>query len=389
MEETDRPATEVTAPPATKSVETDWDALVPSLTLAMVPGVGPLLQRDLLKRFGTASKVLAAAPSELREIPRLGAKLCYAITQAGRGDEAQAEIERCRQNGIRVLSLQDQAYPSHLAQIEDPPSVLYTQGTFTPQDTLAIAVVGTRHASHYGRKQAQKLAGGLARAGVTVVSGLARGIDTVAHQAAIEVGGRTIAVLGSGLLDIYPADNKKLALEVIQHGVLMSEFATQAKPARGSFPRRNRVVTGLSQGVVVIEAGDRSGALISARHAMEQGREVFAVPGPVDSRVSRGCHRLIRDGAKLVESVDDILEELGPMFQPSQDAEGHEVHRPAELQLNEIERSVLRAIGNQPTTIDEVMQTTGLPIHRLLSTISVLEMRRLVRRLSGTQVVRA
>ena len=266
--------------------------------------------------------------------------------------------------------------------------MLYTQGTLLPQDEMAIAIVGTRHATHYGRNQARRLAAGLSRAGLTVVSGLARGIDAEAHQAALAANGRTIAVLGSGLLEIYPSENQELAHRVTQNGALVSECPTLAKPCKGAFPRRNRIVTGLCQGVIVVEAGDRSGALISARLAMEQGREVFAVPGPADSRTSRGCHQLIRDGAKLVADPEDVLEELGPMFQSTTDAKGREVHHPAELQLNDQERSVLDAIRSDSTTIEEVVEACELPVHRVLSTLSVLEMRRLIRRLSGMQVVR-
>lgn len=358
------------------------------LTLSMVPGVGPLLLRDLLKQFGSAKSILDAAPSELRTVPRLGPKLCRAICSANESINVQEELERCRQNDIRLLTLGDGIYPETLSQIDDPPSVLFTRGTILPQDDMAIAIVGTRHATHYGRKHARRLAAGLARAGLTVVSGLARGIDTEAHKGALDANGRTLAILGSGLLEIYPAENKELATAITKQGAVISESSTLSKPSKGSFPRRNRIVTGLCQGVIVVEAGDRSGAMISARLAMEQGREVFAVPGPVDSRNSRGCHKLIRDGAKLVEDPADVLDELGPMFKSATDAEGREVHHPGELQLNDQERAVLDAIRNDPTNIDEVVENCGLPVHRVLSTVSVLEMRSLIRRLSGMQVVR-
>ena len=358
------------------------------LLLAMVPGIGPLLQKELLDRFGSAEQALAAAPSELRQVPGLGPKLCRAISTANETVDVEAELQRCRDNGIRVTSPWQGSYPTALLEIPDPPPVLFVKGDLLPQDDLAIAIVGTRHATHYGRQQAQHLAASLARAGVTIVSGLARGIDTEAHQAALDAGGRTVAVLGSGLLNVYPAENQTLAEQITRSGAVISENSCEAKPARGAFPRRNRIITGMCQGVVVVEAGDRSGALISARLSMEQGREVFAVPGRVDSRTSRGCHQLIRDGAKLVETADDVLEELGPLFRSTTDGAGREVRHPSELQLNEQEREVLVAILDEPTAIDGVVERCGLPVHRVLSTISVLEMRGLVQRLSGTQVVR-
>lgn len=365
-----------------------WEELAPWLMLSMIPGVGPLLRKELLDRFGSAERVLEAAPSELREVPRLGPKLSRAITTAQETIDVQSEIQRCQEHGISLVAQWQSDFPAPLTEIPDPPAVLYMRGNRLPQDDLAVAIVGTRHATPYGRQQASRLASSLARAGITIVSGLARGIDSEAHQATLDAGGRTVAVLGSGLLNVYPPENKELAERVVQNGALISEFATQAKPLRGSFPRRNRIVTGLCQGVIVVEAGDRSGALISARLSMEQGREVFAVPGRVDSRNSRGCHQLIRDGAKLVETADDVLEELGPMFKPTEDIDGREIHHPGELQLNEQERAVLDAIRSDPTSMDEVIVGCGLPIHRVLATISVLEMRRLVRRLSGTQVIR-
>lgn len=359
-----------------------------TLRLAMVPGVGPRTRRLLLDRFGSSEAVLAAAPSELRSVEGVGPKLTARILAARDEVDVEGLIGLCRQRDVQIIAEMDEAYPPVLRQIPDPPPVLFVRGELKPQDGLAIGIVGTRHATHYGLRQAERLAASLARAGLTIVSGLARGIDAAAHRGAIAAGGRTLAVLGSGVLNIYPPEHQRLAEEVVAHGVLLSEAPPLAAPHSGVFPQRNRVISGLSLGVLVIEAGDRSGALITARQAMEQGREVFAVPGRVEDPTSRGCHRLIRDGVKLVENADDVLEELGPLFEPAARDDGRPVHHPAELLLNEQEQQVLDAIGTDPTSVDEILAATGLSVPNVLSTLSVLEMRRLVRRLSGTLVVR-
>lgn len=364
------------------------DNLLATLMLGMVAGVGPRIRQLLLERFGSPEAVLAASPAELRQVQGVGAKLAEAIV-AGR-DEAPAreEIEHCRANGLEFLTPAHDAYPRLLNEIPDPPGVLFCRGELRPEDAVAIAIVGTRHATGYGLKQAARLAGSLSQAGMTIVSGMARGIDAAAHRAALAAGGRTVAVLAGGLSNIYPPEHAGLADEVAASGVLLSEAPSWAQPLPGTFPQRNRIITGMSLGVIVVEAADRSGALISARHAMEQGREVFAVPGRADSRASRGCHRLLRDGARLVESADDVLEELGPLVEAAPRSGGGELRHPAELKLNEQERCVLDAVGDEPTSLDTVAATSGLPVPRVLSTISVLEMRHLVRRVSGNLVVR-
>lgn len=358
-----------------------------ALRLCLVSGVGPNLRLALLERFATAEQVFAASLAELREVSGVGPKLAQALLVAAEINVA-SEIDFCAANEVQILLADDVDYPASLKRIPDPPGVLFVRGTLMPQDDLALAIVGTRHATQYGLQQADRLSGGLSRAGYTIVSGLARGIDGAAHQAALAAGGRTIAVLGSGCLNIYPPEHASLAAAILNHGAVISEAPPLSPAVGGMFPQRNRIITGLSLGVVVVEAADSSGALISARHAMEQNREVFAVPGRVDSRVSKGCHRLIRDGAKLVESVDDVLEELGPLAQPTVVADGGKVHHPAELQLNEQERAVLNAIGSDPTAIDQVVVASGLPIARVLATLSVLEMKRLIRRVSGNKVFR-
>lgn len=358
------------------------------LLLALIPGVGPRIRQSLLECFESPSAVLAAPPSQLQQVPGVGAKLMKAIVSATDEIDVDAEIELCRQHDISILTEGSSCYPRLLAEICDPPGVLFVDGEVVPNDGMSIAIVGTRHATSYGRQQAERLAGGLARAGLTVVSGLARGIDAAAHRGALNAGGRTIAVLGSGVLNIYPPEHKELAKQVRGNGAVISENSPHAAPKSGSFPQRNRIITGMSLGTIVVEAAVRSGALISARLAMEQGREVFAVPGRVDERNSRGCHRLLRDGAKLVETVDDVLEELGPLFESAPQADGRVVHHPAELQLNDQERAVLDAISKEPTSLDTIATKSGLPIHRVLATISVLEMRRLIRRVSGNLVLR-
>lgn len=357
--------------------------------LSLVSGVGPRIRKTLLAHFGSAQAVLAAAPSDLREVPGIGAKISRAIAAAAREIDVEAEMAMCRERGIAVIIESDDAYPSRLKEIPDPPGVLFVRGTFAPTDGLAVAIVGTRHATQYGLAQAERLAAGLSRAGYTIVSGLARGIDAAAHRGALKSGGRTLAVLGSGVLNVYPPEHVELAGDISQRGAVMSENPPMSPPLAGAFPQRNRIITGLSLGVIVVEASERSGALISARHAMEQGREVFAVPGRVDNRMSRGCHRLIRDGAKLVESVDDVLEELGPLATPTQREDGTQVRHPVELQLNEPEQAVLGAVDDEPTSIDDIAAASGLPVQNVLSTVSVLEMKRLIRRVSGNRVIRA
>jgi DNA processing protein len=362
----------------------DDDApLLDNLGLALVEGVGPRLRQALLERFGTAAAVFAAAPSELAAVPGIGPKLSARIARASDQSDARQTLDLCRQHGVRILTAADPAYSPALREIHDPPGVLFVRGSLSPQHALAVAIVGSRHATHYGLAQAERLAGSLARAGLTVVSGLARGIDAAAHRGALAAGGRTLAVLGSGVLQVYPPEHASLATELQEQGALLSESPPLSPPLAGAFPQRNRIISGWSLGVIVVEASLQSGALITARHALEQGREVFAVPGRVDSRASQGCHRLIRDGAKLVESADDVLEELGPLVAPAPAADGRPVHHPAELLLNDLERQVLHHVAAEPTQVDQVIARSGLPGAQVLSTLTVLEMRRLVRRVSG------
>jgi len=363
------------------------DDLVDVLRLALIPGVGPRIRQALLECFGSAAEVLDAAESDLRRVQGIGPKLAKKIVAAEEID-VEWEIAKCKQHNVDIIVEADDRYPRWLREIPDPPGVLFVRGEIAPQDGVAIGIVGTRHGSQYGLRQAERLAGALARAGVTIVSGLARGIDAAAHRGAIDAGGRTLAVLASGVLNVYPPEHVKLAEAVIDHGAVLSESPLLAEPLAGMFPQRNRLISGLVQGVIVVEAPERSGALITARHAMEQGRDVFAVPGRVDVRTSRGCHRLIRDGAKLVETADDVLEELGPLVEAMPRDNGQLMHHPAELMLNELEQQVLAAIDSEPTSVDRIVAHSGLPVARVLSTISVLEMRRLIRRLSGTTVVR-
>jgi DNA processing protein len=362
--------------------------LADAVRLSLISGVGPRTRQKLLGRFGSPAAVLAAAPSDLRATEGVGPKLAERITAAGREIDAEAEIALCRQHGIAILTDADPHYPRMLREIPDPPGLLFVRGTLQPQDGLAIGIVGTRHGTAYGLRQAERLAGSLARSGLTVISGLARGIDAAAHRGALEARGRTLGILASGVLSIYPPEHAALAEQVIAQGALVSEQPPRSAPLAGTFPQRNRLISGMSLGVIVIEAGDRSGALITARHAMEQGRDVFAMPGNVDSRASRGCHRLLRDGAILVETADDVLEHLGPLVETVPRQDGRTVHHPAELLLNEAEQNVLQAVRGEATSIDEICAASGLPVPQVLATLSILEMRHLVRRLSGTSVIR-
>lgn len=381
----------ITSPPMSTSLdpiaELD-EAARAQVLLALTSDVGPILRTRLLERFGTALGVFAASEAELQSVAGIGPKISRRILNARHEVQLDAQLAIAREHRLRILLPEWPGYPRALREIPDPPGVLFVRGALEPGDGMAVAIVGTRRATHYGKQQAERLAAGLARAGVTVVSGLARGIDGAAHRGALAAGGRTIAVLASGVLNPFPPEHVELAEEIAGCGAVLSEAAPTMPPLAGMFPQRNRIISGLTMGTIVVEAADRSGALITARHAMEQGREVFAVPGPVDSPGSSGPHRLLRDGAKLVASIDDVLDELGPLAEAAPDGRGGSIRVAAELKLNDLEHAVLQAIEPPESLLDEVAARCELPIHRVLATISVLESRRLVRKIGGNRVAR-
>lgn len=364
------------------------DVTLETLRLSMLSGLGPRTLTALIEHFGSPRAVLSASGSELAAVPGVGPKMVHTIRTASHHVDTESIIDWCGANGCDLLRKGSDGYPKPLEDLHDAPPILFSRGLMTGTDELAVAIVGTRHATAYGTRQADRIAYGLAKAGVTVVSGLARGIDAAAHQGALSAGGRTIAVLGGGLGQIYPAEHIGMADAIAADGAVISEFAPDAKPRGGMFPQRNRIIAALTLATLVIEAPDRSGALITARQAGELGRDVLALPGPVTSRASRGTNNLIREGATLVQTVDDVLESLGPMARSVKTDDGHEVRNPAELKLNELERTVLESIEPTSTLIDQVIASSGLPVHQVMATISVLEIRHLIRRQSGQYVLR-
>lgn len=375
-------------PPPGIAADTLSPAVLDQLRLSSIPGVGPRIMAALLERFGSASEVFRADADSVVSVPGIGAKLYQQIKLESRGYDLDQLVHWCANHDTQILVKNQSPYPTMLDDLVDSPPILFCRGELLPEDDIAVAIVGTRHATSYGLQQAERMAYSLARAGVTVVSGLARGIDAAAHEGALSGGGRTIAVLGGGLGQMYPPEHGGLAKAIAADGAVLSEHPPMTRTKGGLFPQRNRIVAGLSLATIVVEAPDRSGSLITARLAGEQNREVMAVPGPVSSRVSRGCNQLIRDGATLVQNVDDILEALGPMRSPVETSEGSQVHRPSELKLNEIERKVLDAVGPNNTSLDQVIQSCGLPAHQVIAIVSVLEMKRLVERRSGQNVCR-
>jgi DNA processing protein len=364
------------------------DELRASIQLSMVEGIGPRRFAELVSWCGSACQVLELSHAQLKELSPVKQQQLTSLHSPANQARAGEILEHCQGSGTRILLSHFDDYPALLREIHDPPPLLYVRGDRLSRDDLSLAIVGTRFASPYGLEMARRLSTAAAQAGFTVVSGLARGIDGVAHEAALLAGGRTIAVLGSGVDRIYPAEHRSLADQVTNAGMLISEFPPLARPTAAAFPRRNRVISGISLGVIVVEAPQRSGALITARLALEQGREVFAVPGPVDQASSRGCHQLLRDGAVLVECLDQVIEELGPLAQSATDREGHRVFHPAELDLNELERTVLDAIGNRPTSIDQLIRSSELSTPQVLATLSTLEVRLLISRQAGQMVIR-
>ncbi len=358
------------------------DSLAYWIGFNKVRGIGPARLRALIDAFGSVEAAWRAAPEALRDVGLDRRSAQNLMEQRGTMDLA-AELSRVEKAGITLLTWDDPRYPARLKAINDPPPLLYMLGELRPEDDYGVAVVGTRSISNYGREAARALAGDLAQAGITVISGLARGVDAVAHRAALDAGGRTIGVLGSGLDVIYPWENKKLAADMVSRGALISEYSLGTQPEASNFPPRNRIVSGLSRGVVVIEAGEISGALITARFAADQGRDVFAVPGNIFARNSAGVNRLIRDGAIPVTSVNDILEAL--------DLAQVEAHVEAQLLFptDPTEALLFEQLSDEPLHADEISRATGLPIATVTGALALMELKGLVHSAGGMSYVRA
>lgn len=365
------------------------ESLLQAIRLSLVSGIGPRLIQNLLNRFESIPGIFAATPEELRTVEGIGLKLISKIRDPETLPRAERELSRLQNSGLNLYLKGTESYPSMLKEICDAPQLLYSRGEILPQDSLAVAIVGSRRCTPYGLNQARQLAGALARAGVTVVSGLARGIDAAAHQGALDAGGRTLAVFATGLGTIYPPEHIELAEGVAQNGAQLTESHFDQKPFAGLFPQRNRIISGLSLGVILVEASRKSGSLHTARHALEQGREVFALPGRVDSLASQGCLDLIRDGATLVRNIDDVFEELGPLLNPVQTDSQTEIRTPRELNLNEQETEVLNCLNSDPQHIDEILRDSNLEPSKVLSTLTVLEMKSLVKRFPGNYLTRS
>lgn len=342
----------------------------------MVPGIGPVLFKRLLSRFESPELVFKASSSLLRNIDGIGEKLDSEIRSFRRWRDAEAEGEKVERFGAAIVTMADKRYPQNLLNIYDPPPYLYVRGELKESEK-SIAVVGSRFASPYGKTVSEGLARDLANSGVAVVSGMARGIDTSAHKGALSVGGRTIAVLGSGIDVVYPSENKSLYEEICRTGAVISELPMGTGPLSENFPARNRIISGISQGVLVVEASLKSGSLITASCAAEQGREVFAVPGNINSRGSKGPNRLIREGAKLVEDVRDILEEVAPAGNRSEMA----------LNLTREEALIMEALAG-PTQIDEIAEIAGLDVKSLSAMLLNMELNGTVRQLPGMVFVK-
>jgi DNA processing protein len=353
------------------------------IALNMIEGVGPVTVRSLVEALGSAAAVFEAEPGMLKGMPGVGPVVVQAILHQRDTVAWRAEIEKAENSGIRILTPLDEEYPRPLKEIHDPPLALYVRGRFETRDARAIAVVGTRKPTHYGRDMAVLIAGGLARMGYTVISGLAEGVDTCAHSEALRCAGRTLAVIGSGLEELYPPSNAGLADEIAHHGAVISEFPLARKPDKTTFPIRNRVVSGLCMGVVVVEAGVQSGALITARMALEHGRAVFAVPGRVDSPASRGTNRLIKEGARLVEDVDDILQEFEFLL-PMHETRPRERKQP--VRLSSEEEKIVACLADGEQCVDMLIRNSGLRAAEVSSLLVGLEMKKMVRIMPGQMV---
>ena len=353
--------------------------------LSLIPQIGPARMQALIQAFGSAERVFQASHSQLVTVKGISDKIAREIAANRYQDSAAELLEKLDKLKINVLTFWDESFPELLKSIYGAPSILYYCGEILPSDARAVAIVGTRRPTEYGLTIAARLARELVGNGITVVSGLAVGIDSAAHRGALEGGGRTIAVLGSSLDRLYPPENRDLARKIAKSGVVLSEFPPGTKPDPGNFPQRNRIISGLSLGIVIIEAGKKSGALITAEHALEQGREVFVVPGNITSTKHQGSHDLIKQGAKLIQSVDDILEELEPHLRNEPDTH----HEPEiRVSLSPDETEIMKHVINEPIQIDALSLRCNMPTGKLLSILLSLELKGVIRSLEGKRYVR-
>jgi len=349
---------------------------------SLISGIGRVRLTQLKSYFGSLENAWRATPAELKQAG-LDSGSIRAITTWQPKISLDAELEKLDRYGVKVLTFHDESYPSRLKEIYDYPPLIYVRGSLLPEDEWCLAVVGTRRATVYGRQVTEEIVADLAQSKITIVSGLAKGIDTVAHQSALEAGGRSIAVFACGLDIVYPGENVNLAQRIMQQGALISEYPLGVKPRADNFPRRNRIMSGLSLGVLVVEAGETSGALITAHQALEQNREVFAIPGSILSPASSGTNHLIQEGAKLVHNYTDILEELNLT------AVAHQMELKEVIPASDTESMLLKQLSAEPTHIDEVCRSSGLPMPTVSSTLAMMELKGLVKQVGAMNYVLA
>ena len=346
----------------------------------LIKGIGAVRLQALIHHFGDLETAWKANPIDLAAAG-LGSKVVERVIQARENVDLEKVFEQIARQDIQILTWNDESYPARLREIDQPPPVLYLRGEYLPDDIFAVGIVGTRRVTPYGRQVTEEIASFLAANGITVVSGLARGVDAVAHTAALKAGGRTIGVLGSGVDRIYPPEHRALAEQMAERGAVVSDYAPGTPPDASNFPPRNRIISGLSLAVVVIEAGETSGALITAEFAAEQGREVFAVPGSILAPQSKGTNKLIQNGAQLLLTASDLMQALNLTRMGE-----HKAARKI-LPSDEVEAKLLAALGEQPIHVDELGNQTGLPIEKVSATLTLMELKGMVRQVGGMHYV--
>jgi len=362
------------------------------IALYLVPGIGEKLFKRLIDHFDSPRKIFNASMKDLEMVKGISKEIADKIKSFDMGKTLKKELELVNKNNVNIVILKDKKYPKNLRTIFDPPPLLYVKGELKKEDDFSISIVGTRTPTRYGKLTAERLAWELGSQGLTIVSGMAKGIDSYAHEGALSSGGRSIAVFGSGLDVVYPPENKKLMNKIIDNGAILSEFPMQTRPNRENFPIRNRIISGISLGTVVVEAASRSGSLITAKLALEQGREVFAVPGNINSGKSKGTNSLLKLGAKLVEGIDDILEELRPQLSlyPEKKVKNQSclIKKSKSERLTEEEEKIYSLIGDEGKHIDSIIIESLLPSNKVASILAKLELMGIIKQYSGKMFFR-